>query len=294
VQTVTQAADLVSSPLDIVHGFKWQAEQKLFRSTGYFTLANTFLSRNRGMNQAQLISNPQLREFLLSACMLSKKSLGHLSKAEQDNLLITCINFTKINDPLYERELVNRYFLTSGDALGGVMRNAVGQAAQNLLTNHILKYLQDNGYQVFINKNKAQKITDLTWIENNEKRTIYFDKKPLFLGKSVDFIVTQGQGGNLGSIHNIDEVIACGELKGGVDPAGADEHWKTARSALDRIAQVYTAQHKGIPELYFVGAAIEVSMSQEIFNDLRAGKLTGAANLMKINQLDEVVSLIVR
>lgn len=292
--TVTQASDLVSSSTDIVNGFKWQAEQKLIKSVNYFHLANYFLARNRRLPLPTLLADPQIREFLLTACMLSKKSLGHISVLEQNTLLNTCIDFTKINDPLYEKDLVNRYFLTSGDALGGVMRNAVGQAAQNLLTNHILQFLTNNGYQVVTNINSNGKITDLTWVENNENRTIVFDKKPNFLGKSVDFVVTQGRGGNLGSIHNIDEVIACGELKGGVDPAGADEHWKTARAALDRIAQVYINNNKKIPELYFVGAAIEVSMSQEIFGYLQAGRLTGAANLMKINQLDEVVSLIVR
>lgn len=292
--TVTQANDLVSSSVDVVNGFKWQAEQKLIKSVNYFHLANYFLARNKTLPTFTLLADVQIREFLLTACMLSKKSLGHISISEQDNLISTCIDFTRINDPLYERELVNRYFLTSGDALGGVMRNAVGQAAQNLLTNHILMFLQNNGYQVAINTNTSGKIVDLTWVENNEKRTIVFDKKPAFLGKSVDFIVTQGRGGNLGSIHNIDEVIACGELKGGVDPAGADEHWKTARAALDRIAKVYIDNNRNIPELYFVGAAIEVSMSQEIFGYLQANRLTGAANLMKINQLDEVVSLIVR
>jgi hypothetical protein len=35
-------------------------------------------------------------------------------------------------------------------------------------------------------------------------------------------------------------------------------------------------------------------MSQEIFSYLQAGRLTGAANLMKTNQLDEVVALIVQ
>ena len=292
--TVMQATDLVSSSRDIVQGFKWQAEQKLIKSTNYFHLANYFLTRNKLLHPQILLTDAGIREFLLTACMLSKKSLGHISISEQDNLISNCIDFTRINDPSYERDLVNRYFLTSGDALGGVMRNAVGQAAQNLLTNHILQYLQNNGYQVSINQNNTGKITDLTWIDNNEKRTIIFDKKPNFLGKSVDFIVVQGQGGHLGSIHNIDEVIACGELKGGVDPAGADEHWKTARSALDRIAQVYIDNNRTIPELYFVGAAIEVSMSQEIFSYLQAGRLTGAANLMKTNQLDEVVSLIVQ
>jgi type II restriction enzyme len=33
--------------------------------------------------------------------------------------------------------------------------------------------------------------------------------------------------------------IALGELKGGIDPAGADEHWKTARTALNRIHEAF-------------------------------------------------------
>lgn len=135
--TVRQASDLVSSSADVVNGFKWQAEQKLIKSVNYFHLANYFLSRNKNLPTFLLLADIQIREFLLTACMLSK-SLGHISISEQDNLINTCIDFTRINDPIYERELVNRYFLTSGDALGGVMRNAVGQAAQNLLTNHIL------------------------------------------------------------------------------------------------------------------------------------------------------------
>ena len=30
-----------------------------------------------------------------------------------------------------------------------------------------------------------------------------------------------------------------GELKGGIDPAGADEHWKTGNSALVRIRKAF-------------------------------------------------------
>ncbi|HAJ78349.1 MAG TPA: hypothetical protein DCO75_01135, partial [Fibrobacteres bacterium] len=29
------------------------------------------------------------------------------------------------------------------------------------------------------------------------------------------------------------------ELKGGIDPAGADEHWKTAKTAIDRIVSAF-------------------------------------------------------
>jgi len=31
-----------------------------------------------------------------------------------------------------------------------------------------------------------------------------------------------------------------GELKGGIDPAGADEHWKTANKALDKMRKPFT------------------------------------------------------
>ena len=59
------------------------------------------------------------------------------------------------------------------------------------------------------------------------------------------------------SILNRPEIIiALGELKAGFDPAGADERWKTANSALDRIRKGFRAITKQ-PQLFFVGAAIE-------------------------------------
>lgn len=293
MNTVRFANDLVSSSQDIVNGFKWQAEQKLLRSKDYFDLAKYFLNKNKNIPIDILLSDDNIKNFLLSACMLSKKSLGHISIQEQNNLLHTCINFNLLNDPSYERELIYRYFLTSGDALGGVMRNAVGQAAQNVLTDQIIMCIQNRGYPIKINTNINGKIIDVTWTHNKMNKTIFFDKKPQFLGKSVDFIVVQAPIGYFGSIHNIDDIVACGELKGGVDPAGADEHWKTARSALDRIEHAYANQNKPSPKLYFIGAAIESSMSAEIFSQIQNGKLTGAANLMKINQLTEVVNMIV-
>ena len=54
-----------------------------------------------------------------------------------------------------------------------------------------------------------------------------------------------------------------GELKGGIDPAGADEHWKTGRAALDRILQTY----KNRIAVIFVGAAIEKAMAEELFTE---------------------------
>ena len=81
--------------------------------------------------------------------------------------------------------------------------------------------------------------------------------------------------------------LACGELKGGIDPAGADEHWKTARSALDRIRdRFYT--HEQCPALFFVAAAIEAAMANEIFARLQSDYLSYAANLTVPQQVTDL------
>ena len=71
-----------------------------------------------------------------------------------------------------------------------------------------------------------------------------------------------------------------GELKGGIDPAGADEHWKTAKTALDRIKNTFQ-KNSFSPKLFFVGAAIENKMAVEIFNNLKSKYIHNAANLTK-------------
>ena len=75
-----------------------------------------------------------------------------------------------------------------------------------------------------------------------------------------------------------------GELKGGIDPAGADEHWKTGNTALSRIRSAYKSV--GIPILTsFIAAAIEAKMASEIWKQLEEGVLSNAANITVDQQL---------
>lgn len=78
--------------------------------------------------------------------------------------------------------------------------------------------------------------------------------------------------------------IAFGELKGGIDPAGADEHWKTAQTALTRIKLAFANENLS-PDLFFIGAIITDSMAQEIWDQLEDGTLKNAANLTKPDQV---------
>lgn len=83
--------------------------------------------------------------------------------------------------------------------------------------------------------------------------------------------------------------MACGELKGGIDPAGADEHWKTAKTALERI---YNNKNLSV-KLCFIGAAIEKSMATEIFELLNSGWLSTAANFNYDNQTQELIEWLI-
>jgi hypothetical protein len=82
-------------------------------------------------------------------------------------------------------------------------------------------------------------------------------------------------------------IVSLGELKGGIDPAGADEHWKTARTALDRIREAFSKEGYS-PYTFFIGAAIEKKMAGEIWRQLEASTLNNAANL---NEADQVTSI---
>ena len=73
-----------------------------------------------------------------------------------------------------------------------------------------------------------------------------------------------------------------GELKGGIDPAGADEHWKTGNTALTRIRTAF-ASYDILTS--FIAAAIEREMSEEIWSQLCDNILNNAANITVDEQL---------
>ena len=73
-------------------------------------------------------------------------------------------------------------------------------------------------------------------------------------------------------------------LKIPYNPASADEHWKTANSALNRIIAAFE-QHNVQPNTFFIAAAIENSMAAEIWSQLQKETLANAANLTQSDQI---------
>jgi hypothetical protein len=79
----------------------------------------------------------------------------------------------------------------------------------------------------------------------------------------------------------------CLRLEKTIIAIGADEHWKTASSALNRITQAFV-NHGLNPHTFFIGGAIEKKMAGEIWSQLEHGTLTNAANLTNENQIASI------
>ena len=126
----------------------------------------------------------------------------------------------------------------------------------------------------------------LSWEKNSEIRTLIYNRTIPLVGKNIDFCLLRCTPDEVKSAtYKIPErFIAFGELKGGIDPAGADEHWKTAQTALTRIRTAF-ASHNLSPDLFFVGAVIADSMAQEIWSQLVDGTLKNTANLTNPDQV---------
>ena len=285
MKSVSRYSDLVTTSDAIAQGFVWQVTEKSERANRILQgLPNLAIEIDHYDGSTDSLSD-ELVAFLLAAAGMSQKSLSHIPKDIQLELISRTIDLDRLVDSSYQDELIRRALLTHGDSLGGEMRNVVGQRAQQLLSDAILNALKHSGLKPQAKRSKQGKITTIDW----PGRQIIFDKKPRFIGKSIDLILLNDPSG----IEKPSAFLACGELKGGIDPAGADEHWKTARSAFERIRDAFSGRGLSSPKLFFIGSAIEDAMAKEIFDQLSDGSLEAAANLNYSKQLTEAIGKLI-
>jgi hypothetical protein len=91
-------------------------------------------------------------------------------------------------------------------------------------------------------------------------------------------------GPDLHSNNGIIDMIWAGEIKGGADPAGSDEHWKTATKALQRIIDAAEATNREKPKLSFLATILVDRVALEAQQWINEGKLTSVFNLTKISE----------
>lgn len=240
-----------------------------------------------------LLKIKEIYKALLTASGLSDKSMKHLIDVDK-NLVITNL-IEKFLEPAgagFVDELVYRFLLTKGDSLGGSMRNLAGYLGEVKLSRTILSVLNLKGYDYFWLDSKSKKwiqetdsdadieknLKGIFW-NNGKSRTLLYNMNVPIVKNNIDLILINGDA-RIKLIKDVsnNDYLAFGELKGGIDPAGADEHWKTANSALNRIRNRFSEISLN-PKLFFVGAAIESKMAEEIYNHLINKTLDNACNL---------------
>ena len=295
-------AALQTSYAAVRAGFVALALEKNRRATPFVEQARALKSAaSQAKTPSDLLQMKAIRVALITAAGVSDKAANHLEEKDKTEAIMGLIrNFLEPAGPNFVEELVFRFLLTRGDTLGGSMRNVGGFMAQCKLARCIISQLKiagrplqwlhaDTNQWAPVGENDAGielHLRGLHWATNGLDRTLVFNLTVPIVRNNVDLILFDCAPAVLERPMYGDATayLALGELKGGIDPAGADEHWKTARTALARI-QASFAKHKAHPKIFFVGAAIEAKMATEIWEMLQDGSLDNAANLTTDNQI---------
>ncbi len=300
-QHLTSSKSLVTTYEETRAGFVALALEKNRRATPFIEEARALkAAASKISTPASLFNIAGIQAALLTASGVSDKASGHMEQQDKEEAIQGLIKqFLEPAGSNFVEELVFRFLLTRGDALGGSMRNIGGAMAQRKLTRAIIATLSVAGISYDWLSIKSDTwihgtgddpdieldATGLSWSSGGQNRTVRYNLTVPFLKKNVDLCLFNCRYQELSvSYKNPAFYVALGELKGGIDPAGADEHWKTARTSLSRIRLAF-ANHGLSPYLFFVGAAIENSMAEEIWLQLEDGTLSNAANLTDANQV---------
>lgn len=289
-------------------GFIMFALEKNRKATPFIEEAKALkMMASKCQRPSELLDISEIRSSLLTAAGISDKASSHLTEGDKIDAIQGLIdNFLDPSGDDFTDELVYRFLLTRGDSLGGSMRNLAGTLGERKLSRAILSTLKVGGrnYSWLHAKSKtwiSQSADDadielemkgLHWKTEGNDRTLIYNLTVPVVCKNVDLCLFDAPPIRFNSKHTSchhspESYLALGELKGGIDPAGADEHWKTANSALNRIRSAFTAKMLS-PMIFFVGAAIEKAMAEEIYSQLENDVLRNAANL---TNEDQVVSL---
>ncbi|MCX7806205.1 MAG: type II restriction endonuclease [Planctomycetota bacterium] len=297
--------DLVTTHAAIRAGFVSLALEKNRFATPFVEKARTLKAiASKAKTPRDLLGMEKIRPEMLAAAGISDKAAVHLNERDKENALRSLIgNFLEPAGSDFVEELVFRFLLTRGDTLGGSMRNLGGTLAQRKLTRSLISCLKLAGrsYTWLHSETKAWAeappddadadlyLRGLSWENGRGLRTMMYNLRSPLVKGAVDMSLFDCDPKTISrQVYEMAEAyIALGELKGGIDPAGADEHWKTGWTAVTRISEAF-AKFRKKPRIFFIGAAIEARMASEIWELLERGVLDNAANLTDDRQLASI------
>lgn len=301
---ICSAKDLITSHEQTRAGFIEAAMAKNIKAKPYIEQAKTLKSIASTVESPdKLIDKTEIYSALLTAAGLSDKACNYFTEDDKKVAIRELIDkFLAPAGANFVDELVYRFLLIKGDSLGGSMRNYVGVIAQMKLVRKILSIFSIQKIDHKILKRRETKwieipyeeafeiaddIKAITWKIGQKSKVLFFNTTIPLVRNNVDICLYKGDETTYdnGNIVNDDKkAIMFGELKGGIDPAGADEHWKTGNTALERIRNAFAEYSI---KTSFIAASIETKMATEIFAQLKDKTLAKAANITVDKQLTE-------
>lgn len=310
LQHLTTAQDLVTPHEATRKGFIEWALEKNVQATPTINKARALrVEAAKAGTPEALAKVPTLQAALLLAAGLSDKAARHLEATDKQTAVKGLVeNFLTPAGADWIDELTYRFLLSSGDALGGAMRNVIGAIAKARFTGLALGALtlanrpyswQDLdaknwtlGTAAYAGIERRVRAISYKAVDGTDRILVYNVRVPL-VKKNIDAVLIRSNtAGMQGAINNPNSYLALGELKGGIDPAGADEHWKTGNTALSRVRREF-AGAQATTLTFFVGGAIVTGMAQEIWSQLQTSQLANAANLTNPNQVASLVGWLV-
>lgn len=305
-QHLHSSSDLQTTREAYRAGFIALALERNHRATPFVERARALkAAASRAKTAAELLEMEDIHSALMTAAGVSDKASSHFQAADKREAIAGLIkNFLEPAGAAFVEELVYRFLLTRGDTLVGSMRNLGGVLAQRKLTRSIIAHLKNAGKSYLWLRAGSGKWADapedeaglevslrgLSWQVGEAMRTLHYSVTVPISRSHVDLCVLNCAPNALDQqlLKSPASFLALGELKGGIDPNGADEHWKTARTALSRINEAF-ARNQVRPHTFFIGAAIEPKMAVEIWSFLESGIIENAANLTNETQIAALV-----
>jgi len=200
-----------------------------------------------------------------------------------------------------------------GDSLGGTSRNEVGRISSTEVVRYIVKYLhpknritrivyklkgiigddddRDIGKELTVDISEDTDIDVL--ISNLEEKRVKYQELhfsngySLLLDRQIKWYSDDEKEYKIGpDFHstndNSNSMLWMAELKGGADPAGSDEHWKTATQALVRVIEASEKTGREKPFISFIAAILVERVAVEAQQWIDEGELTSVYNLTQI------------
>ena len=263
-----------------------------------------------------MLSSKVMRGIGLSTTSLENGSTPSIARAtELAAYFNRVVSRLLVHSGVSHSRHVQMLMANLGESLGGSSRNEVGRMAMALVMRPLIEHLWEHDYVESITL--STRVSLVPGEERDTSKTVliapdvdvrtildaseasYVKYQEIRLRNGVVLVVDKQIGwrdrqgrefeasADLQSMRGEADLLWGAEVKGGADPTGSDEHWKTASRALARALEAAQDSGNPKPPLSFIGTTIVRKVALEIKAWIDRGDLVSAYNLTKIIEQSE-------